>query len=121
MIVVVSDGLRSTSHGLNFKIFLGEHAPRLPYKTVHAYSIYVASVLELYSDVLQATNSRRPGNETNARTDICVLRAPHQSPLYMPPLLQSLDPPLLRVRLLAIGSWYASNKGMPAVLKLLCL
>ena len=24
------------SHGLNFKIFLGEHAPRPPYKTVHA-------------------------------------------------------------------------------------
>ena len=54
-------------------------------------------VLGLLIDVLQVTNARRPGNETSARTDNCVLRAPHQSSLYMyapPPLLQSLDPPL---------------------------
>ena len=55
-----------------------------------------ALVLGLLSDVLQATNARRPGNEASARTDNCVLRAPHQSPLdmYAPPLLQSLDLPL---------------------------
>ena len=40
-------------------------------------------VLRLLSDVLQATNARRPRNEASARTDNCVLRAPHQSPLYM--------------------------------------
>ena len=40
-------------------------------------------VLGLLSDVLQATNSRRPGNEASARTDNYVLRVPHQSPLYM--------------------------------------
>ena len=39
-------------------------------------------VLGLLSDVLQATNVRRPGNEASARTDNCVLRAPRQSPLY---------------------------------------
>ena len=71
------------SHGLNFKLFLGEHAPRPPYNTVHA----------LY--VLQATNARRPENEASARTDNCVLRAPHQSPLYMYAPPPPPDPPLL--------------------------
>ena len=40
-------------------------------------------VLGLLSDVLQATNARRPGNEASAHTDNCVLRTPHQSTLYM--------------------------------------
>ena len=34
--VVASNGLRSTLTRSKFKDFLGEHAPRPPYKTVHA-------------------------------------------------------------------------------------
>ena len=88
------------SHGLNFKIFLGEHAPRPPTTLC---MLYIRGlILGLLSDVLQATTARRPGNEASARMDNCVLRAPHQSPLYMypPPLLQSLDPPLIHMHVL---------------------
>ena len=74
------------SHGLYFKIFLGEHAPRPPYNTVHALYTWTRS-RGLLSDVLQATNARKPGNVASARTDNCVLRAPHQTPLYMYTLL----------------------------------
>ena len=45
------------SHGLNIKIFMGEHAPRPSYKTVHAlytWSRFCATY------VLQVTNVRRP-------------------------------------------------------------
>ena len=98
------------SHGLNFKIFLREHAPTPPYNTVRA--LYTWPRSRVLSDVLQATNARRPGNEASARTDNCVLRVPYQSPLCMyapPPHLQSLDPPLGKT--MAMESRYASCGG----------
>ena len=95
-IVVVSDGLRSTLTRSKFsKISWGGMPPD---PSTRLCTLYIHSlVLRLLSDVPRATNARRPGNEASARTGNCVLRAPHQSPLYMytpPPLLQSLDPPL---------------------------
>ena len=59
MVMVIFDGPEALSYGLNF---LREHAPRLPYNTVHF-----------------------------MHTDNCMLCALHQSPLYLyaPPFLPS--------------------------------
>ena len=61
---------------------------------------YVRSiVLGLLNDVsvLQAANARERGYSIRARTDSCVLRARRNNPTeyVCPPILQSLDPPLL--------------------------
>ena len=68
VVMVVSDGLRSSlMYGLNFKIFLGEHALSPP-TTLHY-----------------------------TRTDNCTLRKRRPTPhsIYIrSPFLQSLDPPL---------------------------
>ena len=67
---------KALSHSLlNFKIFLGEHAPQPPDKTVHALDMLER---RMASDEREGLH----GNEASARTENCVLRAPHQSLLY---------------------------------------
>ena len=79
-----------------FQNFPGGACPQTPLQHC-ACSIYV----------LQATNARRPENEASARTDNCVLRAPHQSPLYMyapPPSSISGSAPERRSRIKAMDA-----------------
>ena len=69
------------SHGLNFKIFLGEHAPTPPYKTVHA--IYTWPRSRAFERRTASEECAKAGNEGSVRMDKCVLRASHQNPPYM--------------------------------------
>ena len=81
-IVVVSDGLRSTLTRSKFSKFSLGGMPPDPPTRLCICMLYIRSlVLRLLSDVLRATNAGE--GEASARTGNCVLRAPHQSPLYM--------------------------------------
>ena len=78
--------------------------------------LYIRSlVLTLLSDVLQATNVRRPVNEATARTDNCVLRAQHLFHcICMPPMLNSLDNLYIPTSSLAICFSVLEDSGSSA-------
>ena len=71
--MVVSDSLRSLSYGLNLKILLGEHAPKLPYPMCVPPASSIsgsASELVVCTDVLKASAEQGPGNEA---TVLCMI------------------------------------------------